>query len=170
MQPAAKRVRTSGLLALATRLLGLNQRQLADALGASLRTAQRWSVGASDLSDDRLGQLAALVFPHDADLAAELASRGHTTLGALGLLVPAPGAPLPAAEPVRPRPAPEELIDAVVCAAADAKGATPAEIRPALLAAFARAIKLGLTLEEAGAALGGPPPAARKRAHPPGKT
>jgi hypothetical protein len=156
MQPAAKPMRTSGLLALATRLLGLTQRELADALGSSLRTAQRWSVGHSEPSDDQLGQLASLVFSRDADLAAQLAARAHTTVAALGLVVPSSPAPLPVAEPARPRPAPEELIDAVVCAAADAKGVTPAEIRPALLAAFARAIKLGLTLEEAGAALGAP--------------
>lgn len=56
---------------------------------------------------------------------------------------PAAAAPAP-----RPRPPTQLLVEAVVCAAADAMRTTPASVRDALRAAFSRAREMGLTLEE----------------------
>jgi hypothetical protein len=49
--------------------------------------------------------------------------------------------------PPPPPPSTDEIVDAVVCAAAEAMDLMPREVRPALLAAFARARRLGLGFE-----------------------
>jgi hypothetical protein len=48
---------------------------------------------------------------------------------------------------------PPEVVDSVVCAAAETMSVMPGAIRPALLAAFTRAQKIGLTVEEVTKAL-----------------
>jgi len=53
----------------------------------------------------------------------------------------------PAEPPQPPGPAPPHLIDAIVCAAADAADMIPRTMRPPLRAAFSRAAQLGLSIE-----------------------
>jgi hypothetical protein len=49
------------------------------------------------------------------------------------------------------------LVDAVVCAAAEAMSLSPQAVRPAVLAAFARARDAGLTLDAVVEVLAPPP-------------
>jgi hypothetical protein len=49
----------------------------------------------------------------------------------------------------------DDVIEAVVCAAADAMDESPRRVRPALLAALQRARRMGLTVEAMERALGG---------------
>jgi len=128
--------------------LHLSMNGLAEALGASRRTGQRWSAGRSTPSDPQLHRLVALVHPRDPDLAASLAAASGTTLQALGLVLPAP------AGPPAPAPVPDRIVDAVVCAAAEAMDMTPRAVRPAVAAAFAAARELGLTVEGVDQVLG----------------
>ena len=65
---------------------------------------------------------------------------GHD-LVTLGIVAPPAPAPPPPTLPA------EDVVDAVVCAAADAIHVTPRDVRPALLAAFARARRLRLSVE-----------------------
>jgi hypothetical protein len=86
--------------------------------------------------------LATLVFPRDRAIAEELAAAAGHTLESLGL----EAAAVVAAPP--PPPPSRLVVDAVVCVAADALGATPATVRGALHAAFRRARELGLSLQD----------------------
>ena len=159
------------LVLAAQNLLRLNQRQLAetlDPIGASLRSVQRWATGQSRTPDRHLHELARRVYPHDRHLAANLAAAGASSLEELGILRPPapPAPPPPPAAVLPPPPSPplppvEEIIDAIVCAAAEAIDVAPRDIRPALLAAFTRGRKLGLTMAQAEAALGGPKASSR---------
>ncbi len=125
-------------------------------------------------------EIAAAVFPHDASLAAQLASEAGTTLEGLGLvtppapLPPAPPTPSPPAPVVVPGPPPRAfppialMVDSIVLASIDAAatlGATGArEAVPTLLrAAFSRARGLGLTTEEIDEALSSAAGVAPKR-------
>jgi hypothetical protein len=119
-------------------------------LGSSERTGQRWETGRSHPGHDALAHLATLVYPHDASLAAQVAAAMGTNLVALGIARP-PAPPPPPPPP--PLPA-EDVVDAVVCAAAEAIDVTPREVRPALMAAFTRARRLGLSVVEVEKALG----------------
>jgi transcriptional regulator with XRE-family HTH domain len=124
------------------RVLHVSQNELAARLGVSRRTGQRWTKG-SGPDGTQLHGMARLVFPVDAALAAEIAEAAGTTLDALGLLpASAPGASPSSVVPT------ERVVDAVVCAAAEAMQVVPQQVRPALLAAFACARELGLTLED----------------------
>jgi len=140
------------LLLRAATLLGKNQEELGDLLRTSKRTVQRWYAGRSTPVVEQLQELARLAHPYDADLAAELAAVCHETLESLGIVAarPAPPAAPEPAPPPRPSPL---VVDAVVCAAADAVEATPSSVRGVLLAAFERAALLGLTCEEVATAL-----------------
>jgi hypothetical protein len=93
-----------------------------------------------------LQDMARLVYPVDATLAGEIAAASGTTLQALGLLPP-PAPVAPAAPPPPPAGPPDRVVDAVVCAAAEAMQVMPQSVRPAVLAAFACAKELGLTVE-----------------------
>lgn len=157
------------LLGDARRALRLNQAELADLLGTSKRTVQRWETKRADPSSQDLANLAAHVHPHDAETAADLAAAIGQTLESLGIVAP-PAPPLPPPlppppPPPGPPPMPRDLaVDAVVCVASDALGAMPAAVRAGLLAAFRRARQLGLSCAEVEQALGGAlksPPAAR---------
>jgi hypothetical protein len=101
------------------------------------------SVGATP---SRLRRFLSTVYPVDAALAAEIAAAGGTTLEALGVLPPPPP-PAPAPPPPVPVTPPDRVVDAVVCAAAEAMQVMPQSVRPAVLAAFACARELGLTVE-----------------------
>jgi DNA-binding XRE family transcriptional regulator len=134
----------------ARQTLGMNQGQLADAMGVSRRTIIRWQLGQTSPVEVQVRQLAAMVREEDEDLADELL--------AAAMLAPEPvpqqGGAQAAADPIVAVPSPQALdpvpahvIDAIVCAAADAADRVPRTMRPALLAAFARAKELGVSIE-----------------------
>jgi hypothetical protein len=135
------------------RALGLTHRSAGELLSMSARSSQRWASGGGVLLPDKARMLATLTYPVDPELAAELAYEGRTTLEALGL-VPPPAPPAPA-PPSAPRFAAEDVVDSIVCAAADAMDVKPAAVRPALLAAFRRARRLGLAVQAVEDALDG---------------
>jgi hypothetical protein len=125
----------------ARRVLRINQRMLGELLGLSRRTIQRWDQGHSAPTKSDTAKLAAA---HDPSLGAKLAQTCRTTLEPLGIAEPAQ-------TPLAP---PSYLIDAVVCAAAEALNVAPPAVRPVLLAAFRRAREVGLRVEDVEAALG----------------
>jgi transcriptional regulator with XRE-family HTH domain len=120
---------------LARQALGTTQEALGKRLGVSRRTAQRW--GASGIPSYELTDLARLVLPRDRALAVKIAAAAGTTLDAAGIEPPPPP----------PAPPPDGVVDAVVCAAAEAMEMMPKEVRPGLHAAFARAKEIGLTVD-----------------------
>jgi hypothetical protein len=140
----------------------VTQREFADLVDTSYRTAQRLLTGKAMAVESQLLVLAGHVYPKDPQLAAELAAAAGTTLVELGIVPPPPPPPPPQPvivvqpappPPPRPRPPPAALIDSVVCAAAEAQKVMPDEIRGSLLAAFVRAEELELTTAEAAGAL-----------------
>ncbi|HEY2511362.1 MAG TPA: helix-turn-helix transcriptional regulator [Polyangiaceae bacterium] len=147
------------LLARAHRTLGMTQGQLGNALGVSERTVSRWYQRGPSVTVRQFCKLAALVYPRDPALARELAEAASETLESLGLVAPAPVVPASAPAPAPPPVPVAVLIDAVVCAAAEALDLSPGRVRSAVRAAFRRARELHLTIEQVDAALE-PPPAA----------
>lgn len=146
--------------------LHLNQVGMARTLRISRRTITRWYARHSAPSLGNLQDLARLVHPTDAALAARLAAVSGETLEGLGLVSPPDATAQTAAPPgatSRPFPPVPLLVDAIVCAAAEASQSTPTAMRGVLRAAFARARELGLTIEEVNAALSPPAPAAATR-------
>jgi DNA-binding XRE family transcriptional regulator len=141
-----------GLLVHAQSALGVSQEKLGQRLGVSRRTITRWTNRSSHPSPQEWAALARLVHPKDRDLAAKIASALGESLLTLGIEAPPPPpppqAPHPPPPPPRPFPPAGDLVDSVVCAAADAIGVTPRAVRPALMAAFDRYASLGLSLEE----------------------
>jgi hypothetical protein len=121
---------------------------LPGAVGSSKRTMQRWQAAESRPSDSQLADLARLAHPLDAELAAGLAHAAGATLESLGIVPPK--SPPPPVLPPMPR---HLVVDAVVCAAADATDAAPSAVRAILLAAFKRARELGLSTDEVEKAL-----------------
>jgi hypothetical protein len=137
----------------AQRALHMNLEQVGALIGVSKRTAQRMSVGRSDIGKDHFAKLASHVYGVDPELASELARLAGGTLVSLGIVAPPPP-PSPAGPPPPP-PVPRHLAaDAVVCVAAESMNVPPAQVRAALLAAFRRSRELGLTCEEVERALG----------------
>ncbi|HLK40364.1 MAG TPA: helix-turn-helix transcriptional regulator [Polyangiaceae bacterium] len=137
---------TSALAALFERsraALGTTQEELGARLGVSRRTAQRWAAGG--IPSYSLADLARLVHPCDESLAREIAVAAGTSLEVLGLE--------PLAAPAAAKLPVEAIVDAVVCAAAEAMNLMPREARPGLLAAFARAKQIGLSVDEVEGAL-----------------
>src|SRR5262249_19038643 len=145
------------LLTRATFAVGLAQGQLAERLGVSRRSISRWTARETTPGSRVLADLARLVHPKDAVLAERIAAACGETLASLGIAAPptAPAAPAPVASRPPSRPA-SLVVDAVVCAAADAASQPPAAVRAMLLAAFERAIALGLSAEDVVTALRGP--------------
>jgi len=141
----------------ARRVLGIgSQGEMGELLGSSQRSGQRWERGESSPMNEQLHRLAALVYPHNRALAADIAETSGTTLLALGIEVPPPPpapAPQPPAPPPPPPPDPVYIVDTIVCAAAEAMGVMPEAIRPALRAAFRRAVQVRLGVEAVDAAL-----------------
>jgi hypothetical protein len=160
----------AALFELSRQALGTTQVGLGKLFGVARRTAQRWS--SSGVPSYHLPQLAAYVHPHDAKLAAEIALSAGTTLEALGLVTPQPEtvapvhAPSHAIPPARvppappmlvppmaarpsPTPLPPAVVEAVVCACAEAMDLSPRQVRPGLHAAFAVALEIGLDVQTA---------------------
>ncbi|MGH7434040.1 MAG: helix-turn-helix domain-containing protein [Polyangiaceae bacterium] len=140
------------LTILARKALHLNQRELAEFLGAALRTVQRWDAGQSQPARSDMAKLAAAVHPEDPALAARLAQHSGKTAEELGIH---PKKDTPVDAP--PRVAPERvahLVSTVVCESADVLGVPPATARAALLAGLRKAAHLELTIEDLVSALG----------------
>jgi hypothetical protein len=136
----------------------MTQREFGAAVGASHRTAVRWDAGHASPGPSDLRAMAALVLPHDRDLAIEIAASMHETLQSLGLEAPPPPPPAPLPPPL-PRPAAEDLVDILVCAAVEATGQPPAAMRPLIYRLFKRAREVGLETRDVERALQPPPPA-----------
>jgi hypothetical protein len=137
----------------ARRVLIFGQRQLGALMGVSRRTVQRWDSGQGGPTPHELARLVVAVHPRDEPLAGKLATVAGTTLEALGLVKPPPppAAPPPAVAPPPPPPPPPvspRLVDTVVCAAAEALNVPPPAARPVLMAAFGRALEVGLSVED----------------------
>lgn len=154
---------THSLVVRAHLALGMTHRQFGEALGSSERTSLRWTRGSASITVSQLRKLAALMYPRDATLAEEVANAASETLESLGIVAPpppapqvAPAAPAPLAPAAPERLAPHLIADLVVCAAADALGAVPATTRAGLIAAFARAAELKLSVAEVLEALARP--------------
>jgi len=143
-------VRVGALLLRTGITLGMPHREIAQLLGVSRRSVSRWSKDGTFMTVEHGVTLAKLVHERDPSLAAELAALAGETLVTLGLEAP-PAAPK---TPVAPAVAPAKLVDAVVCAAAEAMDVSPRAIRPALLAALRSAREVGLTMESLEALLG----------------
>jgi hypothetical protein len=144
--------------------LGLNQEEMGKLIGVSRRTMSRWSGGIPGVTEQQVYTLARAVHPKDPAMAAELAGHIGQTLESLRIVSPPP-APAPAPPPPPPPralPPIPLMVESVVCAAADALETKPAAVRDALSAAFGRAKKMGLSVDEVVAALaGGLDPTAR---------
>jgi hypothetical protein len=157
------------LLVEARRQLGLTQGDFAGRIGTSKRTLARIVNGQAVAYGWILRDAARLIFPLDRAIAEALATAGQATLISLDLerppppppppepppapspapvVVAAPPPPEPPPPPPRRTPSIAHLVDSVVCAAAEAMGVTPQTIRPALRAAFARAVEVDLKPEE----------------------
>jgi transcriptional regulator with XRE-family HTH domain len=114
-----------------------NQRQLGEVAGVSLRTVQRWETQRSRPVPAEIHRIVDAARPTLPALADELETWSPR---------PKPPPP-PAPPPAKPAMASAVLLDSVVCAAAEAASLTPQAMRPAVLAAFARAREAGLTVD-----------------------
>jgi hypothetical protein len=141
--------------------LGVSYRGLAELIGSSQRTCQRWGAGSSTPLPDRFAQLAGHVHAHDPALAEEIAAVAGASLESLGIVKPAPPpAPPPPLPP--PPPPPAQLVENVLFAAAETMDVSPRAIRAAIAAAFARAHELGLDVAAVASVLT-PRPAKRSK-------
>ena len=116
--------------------LRLSQKALADKLGASERTGQRWAAGVTVPSQRQLVVLVSLLAPVRVDLAKRAAAAAGVTLE-----MPPPPAPAK----TTPSPA---VAAAVLCAAAEAIDSSPRLARRALAAAVAAARALGARVDD----------------------
>jgi len=128
-------------------VLLFNQRKLADAVGSSLRTVQRWSSGRAAPLAMNVRKLAVVVYPHDPVLASKLAALVQESVESLGLVPPHPLA-MPPPPPSLPANVLAALAEAVVAAAAEAMDAPPRVARPVVLAAAERAQSAGVTIDD----------------------
>ncbi len=152
--PLVRMLIEPALLVHAQLALGTSQEELGKKLGVSRRTMTRWTNKESFPSPLEWANLARLVYPRNRALAEQIASGLKETLVTLGIEAPAPPPPPPAPlPPPRPYPPAGDLVDSVVCAAAEAIAVTPQSIRPALVAAFDRFASVGISLEEMRAGL-----------------
>jgi DNA-binding XRE family transcriptional regulator len=149
-------VHSPALLSEAQHALGLTQETLGVRLGVSRRTMGRWVAGDNGPTIQQWADLAGHVHASDPALAARIAEEMGESLVSLGIVPPAPpaaAAALPAGPPPRPAIPMSDLVDSIVCAAAEATATTPQSIRPALLAAFDRAASVSLTVDDVRATL-----------------
>jgi hypothetical protein len=126
--------------------VGLTQAQLGDLLLRSRRTILRMERRGGTMLASDWEKLARATHARDRVLATQLAASAGKTLVDLGLEQPPPP-PAPAAPP-RPVASAQHLVDSVVCAAAEAMQQTPQAMRPGVVAAFERAIALGMSAQD----------------------
>lgn len=156
--PLIRLVQAPGHLARAQIALGMSQEQLGRFLGVSRRTMVRWQGGENGPTFEQWLVLVRRVHGVDPALAAEIAQQMGETLESLGLAPPSRSPTATAAVPrpsSRPAPPITDLVDSIVCAAAEAGATTPQVTRPMLLAAFERTASVALTIDEVRAALRG---------------
>jgi len=139
------------LIVRARSTLGMTQEEFGYALGASHRSAQRWDAGDAEPGAHHLQTLVRLLYPKDAALATQIADVIRETPESLGIVQPAP--PAPVGPPPKARPPADLIVESVVCAAAEALALSPASVRPALRAAFERAKAMEMTVDEVDAVL-----------------
>jgi hypothetical protein len=120
--------------------------KLGEMLGISRRTAQRFVAHGVPRYYKR--ELARLVLPFDPQLAAEIAQSEEHSLATWGLVMPEPQVVVPPALPAPPSPPADGVVDAVVCAAAEAMEMMPRDVRAGLLAAFTKAREIGVDVEQ----------------------
>ncbi len=145
----------------ARRQLAYTNRAFAELTGVSLRTVERHAHNGGIANHIQTRTLVTALHPKDPALAAELAESAGTTLAALGLEAPQTE---PDASLVRP-----EHADSVLVAAANALDLSPEAVRPAVAAAFSRALALGVSFAGLAEQLSRPGPKtgkARKAASP----
>lgn len=134
------------LLSQAGIALAKSHGQLAKLLGVSRRSVSRWIAEGTWIPVSHAEALAEAVHAGNRPLAARFAALAGKSLVELGLEAPAPAPPVPRAL-TSPELTRAKLLDAVVCAAAEAMDASPRAVRPALLAAVRCAREVGLSLE-----------------------
>src|SRR5579883_1204278 len=140
--------RHDALVVRARSALGMSRDDFARLLGFSKRTVIRWESGQSTLAPETLGKLATAVHRKDPALAERIARAGDRTLEELGITRLHPPPEAKAASDGAAPPLPDEcLVDAIVCAAADALKVVPEAVRPAVYAAFRRARELRMSAE-----------------------
>jgi transcriptional regulator with XRE-family HTH domain len=148
----------ASLVATAADRLGLNQRELADTTGVSLRTVSRWFSNRSTPQPMHLEALARTAAGKDDGLASALARAAGTTPEAVGVQSASGDAGTDAG------PLPDALrVECIVCAAASAMDTSPNLVRPALLAAFTRARDVGMGVEAVLSLLAAQAPAAKTK-------
>lgn len=145
-----------GLIIRAQMTIGMLSKDVAELVGVSARTVQRWSANQSHPTTRHILIIARATYPKDPALAAQLAAEGGQTLESLGLVpppLPAPPPSPPVGPPPRAFPSTRLVVDSVVCAATEALQSGPSDVRGVLRSAFARARALGLSVEEVDDAL-----------------
>jgi DNA-binding XRE family transcriptional regulator len=155
------------LLLEARRFLAMTQQELGETLGLSARTIMRWERGQASPDPSEFLKLAAMLRDIDEpELAEEL-------LAASGVIIETrwrEGSPEAGAVSVATRHA----VDSVLWAAAETMDGTLRQVRPAVLAAFARAKDMGLgidaVVEALRAATPTPGEASNRDASDPGET
>jgi hypothetical protein len=135
----------------ARRALHMNQRELAEAVGVSERTGQRWAAHGG-VPYACFPDLIRLVHPVNVDLAAEIATSRGIGMESLGLATAAPATSAPASRWEAAGLPAKALADSVVCAAASAAKLPPDDQRAPLLAAFKRAKELDMSDDDVNAA------------------
>jgi hypothetical protein len=133
----------AALLVLSQPVLGLTQETLGELLGVSRSTMVRWQGrGVGSLLPSQVATLVQALAPRDLALAEAVAAHHHVTLESLGVTPPG--------EPRRAEPGANTalVVDAIVCAAAEAMNQPPGALRLALVAAFERAKALGLSVDD----------------------
>jgi hypothetical protein len=155
-------IHAPGLITKAQLALGMSQERLGrEVFGCSRRTMTRWVQGRNGPLLRQWADLVRAVYPRDRALAVEIATAMGESLVSLALEAAPPAAAQAGAAAARPAPPVSDLVDSVVCAAAEAMSLTPQVARPGLVAAFDRVASVSLTLDEVRAAMR-PPPARKK--------
>jgi hypothetical protein len=115
--------------------LQITQAELGELVGVHKRTIQRWQEKALSLTPSQAERLAAALRPVQPDLAEQVLELGRRFAEVAGVAMPLD-------------PATPESIDEVLRAAAEACSTSPEAIRPAIVAAFAKAQELDLEVRE----------------------
>jgi hypothetical protein len=123
--------------------LQMTQAELGELLGVHKRTIQRWQGVPLSITPSQAERLAAALRSVQPDLAERVLELGRRFAERTGMLPPL-------------LPATPEAIDEVVRAAAEAGGTSPEAIRPAVVAAFAKAQELDLEVREVVAGIDDP--------------